>query len=93
MNVKQQCLDILTKYGINSASKIDFDVNGNIHALSLEYIIDTYMKASDDSKSVFLSAMKKAANSNEMGIDKFFEGMGQLLLMTQLSDKDIGLIQ
>ena len=84
---KQECLDILSDEGINPASTIDFDVNGKVHSLSLEYIIDTYMQASDDSKLVFIDALKKSTSANEMGINKFFEGMGQLLLMTHLSDK------
>jgi hypothetical protein len=87
MNTKNECLDILNKAGINPASKIDFDVNGKVHSLSLEYIIDAYMQASDESKKVFLEALKKSTKSDEMGIDKFFESMGQLLLMTHLSEK------
>ncbi len=87
INEKQQCLDILKEKGINPVSEIDFDVNGKVHSLSLEYIIDTFMQASDDSRLVFVSAMQKATKADEMGIDKFFESMGQLLLMTHLSDK------
>ncbi len=83
----QECLDILDAHGINPASEIDFDVNGKTHSLSLRYIIDTYMSASEDSQIVFLTALKKAISSNEMGINKFFEGMGQLLLMSHLSEK------
>jgi len=86
-NTKQKCLNILQNEGINPASKIDFEVNKKVHSLSLEYIIDTYMLASDESKLVFLQALQKSTQANEMGIDKFFESMGQLLLMTQLSDK------
>jgi hypothetical protein len=84
---KQECLDILKKHNINPASKIDFDVNGEEHSLSLEYIIDTYMSASEDSQLVFVTTLKKATSADEMGIEKFFEGMGQLLLMSHLSDK------
>jgi len=87
MDEKQKCLEILKEHGINPASEIDFDVNDKVHSLSLEYIIDTFMLASDDSRLVFVSAMQKATKADEMGIDKFFEGMGQLLLMTHLSDK------
>lgn len=85
--LKQECIEILQKEGINPISSIDFDVNGKIHSLSFEYIIDTYMQASDESRLVFVTALKKAVNAKEMGIEKFFEGMGQLLLMTHLSDK------
>jgi hypothetical protein len=84
---KQAALDILESKQINPASKIDFDVNGQTHSLSLEYIIDTYMQASEESQLVFLTTLKKADQADEMGIEKFFEGMGQLLLMSHLSDK------
>jgi len=84
---KQECLDILNENGINPASKIDFDVNGETHSLSLEYIIDTYMSASDESQLVFVTTLKKATSADAMGIEKFFEGMGQLLLMSHLSEK------
>lgn len=92
IDTKQECFNILKEEGINPASKIDFDVNNNVHSLSLEYIIDTYMQASNESKLVFLDALKKARKADDMGIDKFFEGMGQLLLMTHLSDKFEGLV-
>ena len=87
-NFQEQCRDVLIEEGINAESKIDFDVNGELHSLSLSYIIDTYMQASPESQLVFLTAMKKSLETKEsMGIDKFFEGMGQLLLMTHLSEK------
>ena len=80
-------MKILQEEGINPISSIDFDVNGTVHSLTFEYIIDTYMQASQESRLVFLTALKKAVDAKEMGIEKFFEGMGQLLLMTHLSDK------
>jgi len=84
---KQECIELLQKEGINPISSIDFDVNGKVHSLSFEYIIDAYMQASEESRLVFLSALKKAVAAKEMGIEKFFEGMGKLLLMTHLSEK------
>jgi len=45
------------------------------------------MKASKESQAVLLAALTKALHVESMGVDKFFEGMGQLLLMTHLSDK------
>jgi len=86
-DLKQECLDILQKEGINPISGIDFDVNGKVHSLTFEYIIDTFMQASEESKLVFITALKKSIDAKEMGIEKFFEGMGQLLLMTHLSSK------
>jgi len=86
-NMKEACIKILQEEGINPLSSIDFDVNTTVHSLTFEYIIETYMQASQESCLVFLTALKKAADAKEMGIEKFFEGMGQLLLMTHLSDK------
>jgi len=85
--IRQECIKILQSEGINPVSSIDFDVNGTVHSLTFEYIIDTYMQASQESRLVFLTALKKAADAKEMGMEKFFEGMGQLLLMSHLSDK------
>ncbi len=39
----------------------------------------------------FLSALQKSINTKDMGVDKFFEGMGQLLLMTHLSNKIVNI--
>jgi len=85
--VAQECKNILKNGGIDISSEIDFDVNGTIHTLSFEYIIDTFMQASDDSQDVFLIALKKSLDADESGVSQFFEGMGQLLLMTHLSQK------
>jgi hypothetical protein len=88
-NLKTECLDILAKEGINPLSSIDFNVNEKLHTLTFEYIIDTFMQASTESQLVFVRALQKAVLAEEMGVKKFFEGMGQLLLMTHLS-KEFG---
>lgn len=85
--IEKECRDLLKSNKINIASEIDFDVNGEIHTLSYEYITTTFMQASEESKLVFLRALQKALEAQQMGVEKFFEGMGQLLLMTHLSDK------
>lgn len=86
-SIELECKKILTEQNIDIFSEIDFDVNGEVHTLSFDYIINTYMQASEESQLVFLAALQKAVLAEDMGIDKFFEGMGQLLLMTHLSDK------
>jgi len=86
-SLELECKKILTENNIDIFSEIDFDVNGKVHTLSFNYIIETFMKASDESQEVFLVALKKALHVENMGVNKFFEGMGQLLLMTHLSDK------
>ena len=85
--VSDECKSLLLKENIDLESSIDFDVNGKIHTMNFEYIVDTYMQASEESQLVFLAALQKATAVDTMGIDKFFEGMGQLLLMTHLSEK------
>ncbi|WP_297432578.1 hypothetical protein [Sulfurimonas sp.] len=87
MDIAKECKILLKNEGINSLSEIDFDVNGEVMSMTLEYIIDTYMQASKESQLVFLRALQKATESKEVGIEKFFEGMGQLLLMSHLSEK------
>ncbi len=87
MDIAKECRGLLTQEGINSQSSIDFEVNGEVMSLTIDYIIDTYMQASNESQLVFYSALQKSLNAKEMGIEKFFEGMGQLLLMTHLSKK------
>lgn len=83
--ITKQCNQILIDEGIDVNSTIEFDVNGKIHTMTFKYIIDTFMQASEESKLVFFAALKKSLDAKDMGVDKFFEGMGQLLLMTHLS--------
>jgi len=85
--IEKKCKALLTTEGIDINSEIDFNVNDKIHTLSFNYIIKTFMQASDESQLVFLTALKKSIDAKDMGVDRFFEGMGQLLLMTHLSDK------
>ncbi|MCD6259438.1 MAG: hypothetical protein J7J31_07530 [Helicobacteraceae bacterium] len=85
--ILQECQELLEAQNIDSNSEIDFDVNGELHTLSYAYITDTFMQASEESKLVFLRALQKAIEAENMGVEKFFEGMGQLLLMTHLSEK------
>lgn len=85
--IEQKCKQLLVEQNIDMHSDIDFDVNSEVHTMSYKYIIDTFMQASDESQLVFLTALQKAVSAQNMGVDKFFEGMGQLLLMTHLSNK------
>jgi len=76
---------LLQEHNINSASNIEFDVNGKIHSFTFEEIIKIYAEASKESQLVFLRSLQKALEAKEMGAQKFFEGMGKLLLMSHLS--------
>lgn len=84
-NLADKCKKILLDESLDIFSEIDFDVNGKTYTLSFEYIIDTFMQASEESQLVFLAALQKSMSSNNMGVEKFFEGMGELLLRTHLS--------
>jgi len=85
--IKQQCKDIIKREGINLSSTIEYNINDKLHTLSLEYIIDTFMQSSKDNHQIFLDALKLSLEAKGMGVDKFFEDMGQLLLMSHLSEK------
>jgi len=85
--ISQQCKDIIKREGINLQSAVEYDVNGKFHSLTIEWIVDAYMQASPESHQVFLDALKLSLEVKGIGIDKYFEDMGQLILMTHLSDK------
>lgn len=86
-SISQQCKEIIKREGINLSSNIEYEINGEVHTLTMEWIIDSFMQASPNSHQVFLDALKLSLEVKGMGIDTFFENMGQLLLMTHLSDK------
>lgn len=83
--VQTKCKELLQEHGVDIDSEIDFDINGSIHTLSFLYIIETFMQASEESQLVFYAALHKATQAKQMGIEKFFEGMGELLLRTHIS--------
>ena len=85
--VYQKIITLLTMQGIDLESVIEYKVNEKPYALTYRFIIESYMKASDDAKLVFLSALEKSQKAGEIGMEKFFEGMGKLLLMGSLSTK------
>ena len=93
-SLKEQCKELVKNQGVNLRSTIEYDVNGEIHSFSLESIIDSMMLGSEKSQEVFFESLKLTLegkndlqNTTKMRIQKFFEDMGQLLLMTHLSDK------
>lgn len=87
MDIQDDVKRLLLENNINTDSTIDFDVNGKVHSMSFENIIESYMQASTESQLVFYAALEKSMTAGEVGVEKFFEGMGQLLLMSHLSDK------
>lgn len=86
MELLESCRALLLDHDVNPASVIEFDVNGEVHSLSLQQIAESYMQASDEAQLVFYTALKKAVEQESMGVRKFFEGMGKLLLMAANSE-------
>ncbi len=86
-SVQEEIITELTMQGIDLDSSIEYEVNKKPYTLTYRFIIENYMKASEESQLVFLAALRKSQKAGQMGIEKFFEGMGQLLLMGSLSKK------
>lgn len=87
MQIQDKAKSLLLQHNINTDSKIEFDVSGSRYFLSFEEIIDNYMQASTQSQEIFYVGLESALRLGEEGVEKFFEGMGQLLLMSHLSEK------
>lgn len=87
MHIADNTKSLLLKHNINTDSKIEFDVNGTAYTMSFEEIIDNYMQASQESQLIFYKGFESSLRLGEAGVEKFFEGMGQLLLMSHLSEK------
>ena len=85
--IEERIKALLTMQGISLDSTIEYKVNEKNYTLSYRFIIESYMKASEEAKLVFLTALEKSQKAGDMGVEKFFEGMGKLLLMGSLSEK------
>ncbi len=78
---------LLLDHQINPASTIEYEVNGELHVYSLEQIAAAYMEASEASQHIFVEALEKALHEGKKGVQSYFEKMGQLLLMSTLSQQ------
>jgi hypothetical protein len=87
MSLTEQCHKILENNNVDANSKIEFEVNEQNYTLSFTYIIESFMLSSTESQKHFYLALQESSVMQDEGIEKFFESMGQLLLMTHLSNK------
>ena len=87
MNYKKDSVALLSREGINLTSNIEYNVNTKTYSFTIEEIIDAYMQASEDAQKVFYLTLKEAIENE--AVNAFFEKMGQLLLMSSLSDNFI----
>jgi hypothetical protein len=78
---------LLLDNNINPASTIEYDVNGSLHVMSLQDIAQQFMSASSESQEIFIIALQKALKEGKGGVQIYFEKIGELLLMSSLSEK------
>jgi len=83
----QECKDSLLEHDINPRSSIEYDINGQIHTLSLEWIIEAFLQT--EKKSFFIELFEKVLNGSNAEIEQFFQQMGQLILMSSLSQEAV----
>lgn len=81
----QKCKQLLLDHNINPASSIEYEINEEIHTLTLEWIIEAFLKT--EKKALFIELFEKALQRSDAEIEQFFQQMGQLILMSSLSDK------
>jgi hypothetical protein len=79
----EECKQSLLDKSINPASSIDYEVNGEIRTLTLEWIISAYLQT--EKKELFVGLFTKALQGSNADIELFFQQMGQLILMASLS--------
>ena len=85
MNYLKKSLELLKENSINSASSVEYSVNEEVYIFRLNEIIENYMQASDEAQKIFYETLEKAVEKNE--VKSFFEKMGELLIMSSLSEK------
>lgn len=78
---------LLLDRNINPISSIEYDINGKTHTLSLEWIIDAYLKT--EKKELFINMLEKVMQGSDNDIESFFQQMGQLVLMSSLSEHEL----
>jgi len=82
-----RCKELLLDKNINPISSIEYEINGEIHTLTLEWIILAYEKT--EKKDLFMGMFEKVMQGTQQDIETFFQQMGQLILMSSLSEKSV----
>ncbi len=83
----QNCKALLLERGVNPLSSIEYDINGEVHTITLEWIIESYL--STEKSELFVELFEKALKTDNASLEQFFEKMGQLILMSSLSKESI----
>lgn len=85
----EQCKQSLLDKNINPISSIEYDINGKTHVLSLEWIISAYLQT--EKSAFFVELFETALKGSDKEIELFFQQMGQLILMSSLSENEVPL--
>ncbi len=83
----RQCKQSLLDKNINPMSSIEYDINGQTHTLSLEWIISAYLQT--QKRELFVELFEKVLKGSDKDIEAFFQQMGQLILMSSLSENEL----
>jgi hypothetical protein len=82
----ERCKSFLLDINVNPASTIEYEINNEIYTITLDWIIETYMNTSEATQELFINSLLKMQTAPEL--KAYFEQMGQLILMSSLSQKD-----
>lgn len=85
----EHCKTALLEKNINPISSIDYDINGSIETITLEWIIEAY--AQTEKSALFLELFDQVMQGSNEQIETFFQQMGQLVLMSTLSKEEFSL--
>ncbi len=81
----QECKESLLEHDINPVSSVEYEINGEIYTLTLEWIIEAFLKT--EKRELFMELFHKVIQGSNSDIEQFFQQMGQLILMSSLSQK------
>jgi len=81
------CKETLLDRGINPVSTVEYEINEEIYTISLEWIISAYLQT--EKKEFFMDLFNQVLKQSNADVETFFEQMGQLVLMSSLSDKGL----
>lgn len=77
------CKKLLLEAGINPASTVEYKVNDELKTVTLEWMIEAFMNASEETRTLFFTSLKKiAATGNGLALKEYFENMGKLLILS-----------
>lgn len=77
------CKKLLLEEGVNPASTIEYEVNGETKTVTLEWIIEAFMGGAEETKTLFYTSLKKIAGTkNRHALKEYFENMGKLLILS-----------